>query len=514
MTPPREWQWLALVTAVAFVLRAHAIGLTHFNIDEATACLIANRIAHLNYFPLTGLRTSFGFHNPPLFFYVLAPFFAITRDPRLAMMAFAAAGAAVPWLLWRATRSAGGTPVAAITAAVIAAMAPNAVEHSRRLWGHDTIVFLGALSLCLAMEAYRRRSGRWLAGSFAAATAAQAMHLSGALLWLAPAVILFSLEKKEKWIAAGGGALALAVVYTPWVANEFIEGFPGLAAIRGELAGGAAARDLGLAVTPAAAWVMVLGDFWNFDLLGHARPWEVSSRAAFGGILLSLSAGVLLAMGLVYTSLRLRAGEDRVLAAALLLSMLAPFVVFALLFRASVPPYFLPAFPAAAVGASLALGRIETPRLATVRTALLAVYTLSAVTMIAEVRAALARGEASRSPLREKMEIARTIRELAGEGTLHVFQNTRSTSAGVDYAYVYLFYREDLSHRFPTDPRGAGSAFVLVEDHVFLRPEPAAFLRRRESIEFPNATLYLLRANDTSAWMALLEGKGALSPEF
>lgn len=485
---------------LAFALRVWRIDIVHFQIDESIAAAVASQIGHLRRFPLTGIETSFGFHNPPLYLYVLAPVFAIFRDPRAAMAMIAFIGSLAILPAWRAGRLAGG-PAAAWIAAILFAVCPNAIEYSRRLWGHDMIVPLGAVAYWGAFEARECASWRLVALSFAAAAAAQCIHLSGILFWVPGLAVLFAERKIIKRLyAAIVGLGVLLLMYIPWFVNELREGFHDIRIVLGQLSTGAAQRDLGIAVHPLGAWTMVLGDFWNNDLLGHLRPWMVSRGALLAEPFTSLLAFAFLAGGLAWAALELRRGE-RTVPLALLLGIVLPAVAFGVILTASVPPYLLPALIPALLAAACWLSRLKPSIVYT----LLTVYTIASITLTISVRAAIARGAGTGIPLAERMNAIALIEGLAGGEPFFVMQDARSISTGLDISYVYLMYARDMSDLARAAPGAGENFFVIVDEHTRMRPEPAVFLRGTGT-PFVSRRLrvYTISADRMEDWLEVL----------
>ncbi len=503
-TFPSSWPWCVLFP-LAFFLRAWHIDLVHFEIDEAIAAAVSSQIGHLRRFPLTGIETSYGFHNPPLLLYLFAPVFALAKDPRAALLVIALLGSLALVPMRRAGELLAGRRAGWI-AALLLAVCPAAVEHSRRLWGADLMVLCGTLSLWAAFEARKRRSWKFLASSFAAAAAGQAFHLSGLLLWLPGVSILVAVPFRHRGRAVAAGALVLGVIYLPWIANEFQTGFEETRIIFAHLSGATVRRDLGIPVPPLGAWAMVLGDLWHNDLLGAARPWMVSAPAKVFSALASILALGLLAGGLIATSFESAKGTGNHCLRIVLLAVLLPALVFGVLLTASVPPYFLPALPPAILAASVFLQKLDRPRFRPVLLAILAVYTIASAGLTLSVRHALSRGAGPNLSLREKMAIITEIEAVTPEDArISVMQNARNPQTGVDVAYAYLLYWRGLNEQVVDNPAQAEMTFVIVHRRARLLPPPALFLRHRPArIAFPHSDLYRLSSRETNEWLEIL----------
>lgn len=440
--------WLVLIAALGLLLRAWFPNVVQFGIDEATASSLATQIAHGRSFPLAGIRTSFGFLNPPTYLYFLAPFFAVTRDPAIVALVPMILGAAASALAGMTALRLGGARVA-LLAAIMVAICPNAVEHSRRLWGHDLQVFLGAVACWCMVEAWWRaahhegRPNRWLAGSFAAAAVAQTCHLSGALYWL-PGLLLFASAPRRFAKGLAAGIVAALALYAPWLAHQIREGWPDLAVIAGALSGGAASRDLGHPVPALAAWFFVLGDAWNNDLLGARRSFDVVPSA-----FVALSAASGLAMfAAIFALATTRPNRLPVLALGLLL--LATPLLFGVLFRAVVPPYLLPALVPAAILSALGVDRLLNGRAATVAAAAFAIYVTCSITYTTYLRLQMALGEGTTPSLAEKKDVVRIVDDFSQGRRFRLMQDARAAETGIDVAYIYLFHWRGISERYTT----------------------------------------------------------------
>lgn len=499
------WRWLPwLFFLFAFFLRAWEIGYVHFGIDEATAAAVSTQIAQGRYFPLTGIETSFGFHNPPLFLYLLAPFFGVSSDPRLAQLAIACFGAAAVFPMWGAGRILGGR-VGAIVAALLVAVCPNAVEHSRRLWGPDLILPLACISIYAAIACTEKKDWRLLALSLAAAATAQSLHLSGGLLWVFGGVVLWR-SRPQYWPRAIVAAFAaLVALYLPWLINEATNGFPDIGTMVEQVAAGGGQRELGHPVHPIAAWALVLGDFWENDLLGWPRSWMVSPVAAVAVCIQSVSALALLGLGLAgavrfHSLSRHPEWRDMLLAGILL-----PLIAFGFILTAAVPHYLLPALPPVLIAATAMLSHFWKQRAGRhIVIAILTVYTGSALVTTTEVRRQLLNGAGTSVPLVEKMAAIDEVAERTGTRPYYLMQDGRPPESGVDYAYAYLLYWREINEQATSGPEPGTAIYVIVDRRSRLRPVPALYLRQVSSrTDLPHLILYRLDPPSGLEWATL-----------
>ena len=157
---PTYWALVAIML-VALALRGSSLGVTPYNIDEAILSIYANQVAHFQAFHWVGVKTSFGFYNPPFYVYMMAPFFRVSEDPRFAMFGMAMLGTGVVGMAGLTARRLWGS-WAAIAVAVLLAFSPTAIDHSRRLWGHDTIPFFSALAIYCTVRSIQSHRRRWM----------------------------------------------------------------------------------------------------------------------------------------------------------------------------------------------------------------------------------------------------------------------------------------------------------------------------------------------------------------
>ncbi len=530
---------------VGLVLRAAQPGLAGFGFDEGLLATYATLVSHASVHPVVGIQTSFGFHNPPWAVYLFAPLFTVTTDPRAATVLLALLGTAAIPMVFRCGQLLGGTACGLVAAGLLA-LCPNAVEHSRRLWGHDTVVFFTALAVWLAFEAHTRRDWRWLGGSFAAAALGQTFHLSAAIAWLPGLAVLAGGAAGARWKPLGAGVVALVVLYSPWLWREVTEGWPDLRALAAVMQEGRPREDLGLAVHPLGAWAMVLADSWNHDLLDARRPWMVSPVAAVGSAMVSAAGVLLLALGLARLARGCRRGtrSERVLAWALLLPLVGTAVAFGVVLRASVPPYMLPALVPAVIAAAWALvegtkntaaeeattggheGAAEPPRdsnlpagsacpvsacavrvPARVVAVLLVAYVLGALLLVVAVRGELATGTEGSPTLRAKMDVVELLAGTAGMQPFAVYQNARHPDAGVDHWLDFLVHHYGQSERARGGPgEDTALGFVVVDRPDQLPRASAAFLRERAAVHthWQRLDLYVLRGEALEHWDAML----------
>ncbi|MBI1290958.1 hypothetical protein GC173_06900 [bacterium] len=502
--------WFLALGALGLMLRAWLPNVVQFGIDEGIASSLATQIANGRGFPLAGIRTSFGFLNPPTFIYLLAPFFALTRDPGLVALLPMTLGALAVPLLGDTARLVAGRR-AGLVAALIMAVCPNAIEHSRRLWGHDLQVFCGAVALWGAVRAWHGESShlgrpnRWLALSFAGAGLAQTCHLSGVLFWL-PGLVMLAWRPRRFWKGLAAGIAVTAALYAPWLIDQSRQGWQDFAIIAGAISGGATSADLGHPVSPLAAWLLVLGNSWNNDLLGDVTAFQVVPASA---IAVTVAGVLAMMLAFVGAGLALRTRSVPLIAATVLLG--ATPLLFGVLIRAVVPPYLLPALVPATLLAAIAVDRLVDHRWGWSVAVALAVYTLGSLVYTTHIRFALAMGEGTSVSLAEKKSVVRTIDLLSEGKRFRLMQGVRAPETGIDVAYIYLFHWRGIGDRYTT--KSPERLFVLTDGlRRDLPLEATRFLEPFLVGSTDHLAIHELPPESWEPWMAILKEVHATKP--
>jgi hypothetical protein len=530
-------------------LRFGALDAAAFNIDEAVLSILASQTARLGRLHALGIRTSFGFYNPPFLIYLVAPFFALASSPLLAMGFFAALGTAAIGLVALSARRLFGARAGAV-AAVLIAFSPLAAEHCRRLWGHDTIVLWTALCVYAALRATRvgeeRReapagpsAGAWLGLSMMAAASAQVCHLSGALLWVHPLGCLAFLVRKESpnsgadgkksdarpgrsalWLAVGMGGAWLFLLYAPWLWSEATNEprFEQTRIILGLLAGRSAN---GVELTPVPAplcWGAILGDGWLHTQIGFMYPDFLAGRpwlraAVWAGRALSILATLGGVLALLGAAIKRDGspGADRAWRAMIAVGLLSPVLLFTALPLTSVPAYQLPALvPAVLAAAFLLRGRrcagsrvFDWSRLAV---PLLAFYILLGGAYTSAARLYLIRAtpnETVHATLDQKRRAVEWILEGGKGAEFTLMQEARPASLGIDLWVIYIHYWLTGNHQAPLSPEA--NVIFLIHDAGIILPDIAEdFLREREAKTFGPMWVYRLEGAAAEEWRSLV----------
>ena len=268
--PRNAWLLLGVILLVAAGLRLTRLGLVEFKYDEATTARSALAVARQGHLPLVGMVSSAGPRNPALMSYLLAPPFALSRDPRLAAGWLALLGVAAVAITYWLGRTFFDRRVGALAAALFAA-SPWAVFQSRKLWTQNlpivTLLFVTAL-LTLVL----RRKSWALAWAMAAAGCLVGLHLGGlAFLFVLGAVLLLFHDHVRPGPLLLGLGLLL-VILAPYVVHDARHGWSNLRAFRNL---GSASTGLNLRAFTMAA--RVASGYHLQDLAGTQHAAFVSS---------------------------------------------------------------------------------------------------------------------------------------------------------------------------------------------------------------------------------------------
>jgi len=265
-----EWILLSLILVLAAGLRLTRLGLVEFKYDEATTARSALAIAREGQFPALGMISSWGAHNPPLMGYLLAPPFALSRDPRLAAGWIGLLGVAAVGLTYWVARTHFGQRVA-LVAALLFAVSPWAVLHSRKIWAQNVPLF--TLWFVASVLAFVVRRRQWaLSSAFAAAACLTGFHLSGLGFFIILALVIILFVRRVNFLPLVTGIGLAGLILSPYLFFEIRNGLPDLRAL---LDAGGGQTTLDLASVRMAA--LNMGGLHLEDLAGERHADFVST---------------------------------------------------------------------------------------------------------------------------------------------------------------------------------------------------------------------------------------------
>lgn len=264
--PRSLWLILGLILLLAAGLRLTRLGLVEFKYDEATTSRSSLSIAREGQLPGAGMVTSEGPRNPALMSYVLAPPFALSRDPRVAAGWVALLGVAAVGLTFWIGQAFFDWRVGALAALLFAA-SPWAVFQSRKLWTQNLPLFtLFFVASVLALVARRKR---WaLVPAMAAVGCLVSLHLGGLAFFFVLGAVLILFRDRVRLGPLVVGAAALLLVLLPYLVHDARHGWPNLRALRNL---GSGASGLNLRAFTMAARVMSGLHLQALAGVAHAR---------------------------------------------------------------------------------------------------------------------------------------------------------------------------------------------------------------------------------------------------
>jgi len=224
---------VALVLLLAAYLRLNHLEWTEFKLDEAHLSQIAFDMARHGQIPLTGIGSSVGIVNPPLAAWLLAIPYAVSSSPIVATAFIAllnVAAVALCYGLGRRMFAPLGDRawLAAVIAALLFAVAPWAVIHSRKVWAQDLLPFFVLLYVWFGYRAFVQRKAWSLIGHGVALAALIQIHYSA--LWLIPVSLawLIAFARRVRLAPLIVTAAIGAAAFAPFVIADGLRGWPSM----------------------------------------------------------------------------------------------------------------------------------------------------------------------------------------------------------------------------------------------------------------------------------------------
>jgi 4-amino-4-deoxy-L-arabinose transferase-like glycosyltransferase len=309
----------AIVVAAAWLRLGH-LGLMEFKQDEATAVEIGRAILH-GHLTTTGLTSSVGAKNPPLFVYVAALALAIWNDPRSIAGFVALAAVVAVALTYTILRPRFGA-LAALTAAALFATAPWAVLYGHKIWAQDLLPIVTVLLLWSLFVLLERSRSRLVL--FVPILLSLTVQLNFSALALVVPVLLVVVYRWRhvNWLALLAGVGVVLLLLSPWLVHDAKHHFSDVTTLaksgRGEGSpdyigqGAIEAVRQTVYIVSAGNWGYVAGP--SRVLLQHEAGWEwtvgrIAGFVSVGGCLL----GMLSSLVVIGCRTRLRRGWPFVL---------------------------------------------------------------------------------------------------------------------------------------------------------------------------------------------------------
>lgn len=212
----------ALVVLAAW-LRLRHLGLAQFNDDQAIALRIAHDILNGD-FRTTGLTSSSGAANPPLYVYIVAVVVWLHDGLIFATQSTAVLSAVAVALTYFVVRPRFGSTIALVATALFAT-APWAVLYGRHLWQQDYLPFVTVAllwSLFVVLERDRTRVALFVPLLFVVAFQ---LNMSAVAL-IIPIGALFAYRARDiNWRAVIVGSVIGVLSLGTWLAHNAKHGF-------------------------------------------------------------------------------------------------------------------------------------------------------------------------------------------------------------------------------------------------------------------------------------------------
>jgi hypothetical protein len=205
---------LILVLVLAAVMRLSFLGLIEYKADEALTVLSLTQWLEYPRVIESGLISSTGVKNFPLFQYLLLLPAVISTDPRFLSGFIGALNVATVGWFYIATRRAFGEKVALI-GGLLLAVAPYPVLFSRKIWAQDLVMLFAVPIYDLLLR--KKINYFWL--GLLLALQAQ-VHGSG-LFFAMAAMVWLGLQRKLAWQMIAGAAAGLVPAIPYFFSGSF-----------------------------------------------------------------------------------------------------------------------------------------------------------------------------------------------------------------------------------------------------------------------------------------------------
>jgi hypothetical protein len=343
---------VSLVLLLAAYLRLNHLEWTEFKLDEAHLSQIAFDMARHGQIPLTGIGSSVGIVNPPLAAWLLAIPYAVSSSPIVATAFIALLNVVAVALCYGLSRRMFAPLgerawLAALIAALLFAVAPWAVIHSRKVWAQDLLPPFVLLYVWFGYRAFVQRKAWSLIGHGVALAAMIQIHYSA--LWLMPVslVWLIAFARRLRLAPLIVTVLIGAVAFAPFVIADGLRGWPSVTRLFDMTQRPATTDTSGVHL----AWITTTGE----EIHSLAGPQEFENYRALvpfndavsALISLLVIGGVIVAALDVLAAVRRRRWDDRAAASFLLVTWLLIPVLVQLSHRTPLyVHYFLIVLPA------------------------------------------------------------------------------------------------------------------------------------------------------------------------
>jgi 4-amino-4-deoxy-L-arabinose transferase-like glycosyltransferase len=211
-----EWIILAAIVAVGAWLRFQHRELLQFAGDEAFAANHALEFVRGGKLPTSGLMSSVGVSNPPLFVWLLIPMFFLTSNIAVVCGMISLLGLAAVVATWWIGRKYYG-PLTGLVAAVLFATAPWAVIYSRKLWAQDFVPVFATGTMWAAHSLILGKNPKAIFWLLCLPLCVIQIHYSGFALTASAIAVVVLLRPRIDWRFAVAGVALAIVLALPYV---------------------------------------------------------------------------------------------------------------------------------------------------------------------------------------------------------------------------------------------------------------------------------------------------------
>ncbi len=217
---------IIIIILIALFLRLHNIQYMEFKGDEAFNSIKASNLAGGKEFPLTASIGTTGIHEPPIFIYLLAIQYLISKNPVMAAAFIAILNVFAIFLLYSFIKKFYNR-TAAIIASALYAVNPWQILFSRKIWSQDLLPLFAIIFIYFLYNAIYDKNKLHLIYALITLGLLIQTHLS-ALYFLLVAIIAIALYWKninKKYLSIG--IILFLITFIPYfifqINNDFVD---------------------------------------------------------------------------------------------------------------------------------------------------------------------------------------------------------------------------------------------------------------------------------------------------
>jgi hypothetical protein len=214
-----EWAILAAIVAVGAWLRFQHPELLEFKSDEAFAANQALEFVRGGKVPTSGLMSSVGVSNPPLFIWLLIPMFFLTSNIAVVCGMISVLGLAAVVATWWIGRKYYGS-VSGLVAAALFASGPWAVVYSRKIWAQDFVPVLATGTMWAAHSLILGKNPKAIFWLLCLPLCVIQIHFSGFALTASAIAVVVLLRPRIDWRFAVAGVALAVLLALPYVIEQ------------------------------------------------------------------------------------------------------------------------------------------------------------------------------------------------------------------------------------------------------------------------------------------------------